>query len=127
MKASTREWIAKAEEDFAVATSLARRRKKPLWGPLAFHAQQCVEKYLKVRLNEAGVSFGKTHNLEQLLVLALPSEPLWAAFQPAFAQVTQFAVEPRYPGFNVTKPEARQALGHCRRFRLEARQGFGLS
>jgi hypothetical protein len=31
MKASTREWIAKAEEDFAAAEALARLRKKPLW------------------------------------------------------------------------------------------------
>lgn len=31
MKASTREWVAKAEEDFVVATTLARPRKKPLW------------------------------------------------------------------------------------------------
>jgi HEPN domain-containing protein len=47
MKASTREWIARAEEDFQVATTLIRPRKKPLWGPVCFHAQQCVEKYLK--------------------------------------------------------------------------------
>ncbi len=33
MKASTREWVAKAEEDFAVALTLARPRKKPLWAP----------------------------------------------------------------------------------------------
>lgn len=31
MKASTREWVAKAEEDFAVATILARPRKRPPW------------------------------------------------------------------------------------------------
>jgi|SRR5439155_24411745 len=76
MKVSTREWIAKAEEDFAVALTLARPRKKPLWAPLCFHAQQCVEKYLKARLNEASVPVHKTHDLEQLLVQVLPFEPL---------------------------------------------------
>jgi hypothetical protein len=30
MKASAREWMLKAEEDFLVATALNRRRKKPL-------------------------------------------------------------------------------------------------
>ena len=58
MKASTREWIAKAEEGFAVAKALTRPRKRPLWAPLCFHAQQCVEKYLKARLNEASIQLG---------------------------------------------------------------------
>ena len=75
MNASTREWVGKAEEDFAVALSLARPRKKPLWAPLCFHAQQCVEKYLKARLNEASILFHKTHDLEQLLNQALVVEP----------------------------------------------------
>src|SRR5688572_684342 len=67
MKASTREWVVKAEEDFAAATALARPRKKPLWAPVCFHAQQCSEKYLKARLNEASIQFHKTHDLEKLL------------------------------------------------------------
>ena len=67
MKASTREWVTKAEEDFALAANLARPRKKALWGPLAFHAQQCVEKYLKARINEAGGAIQKTHDLTKLL------------------------------------------------------------
>jgi HEPN domain-containing protein len=50
MKTSTREWTTKAEEDFDTAVTLARPRKRPLWAPLCFHAQQCVEKYLKARL-----------------------------------------------------------------------------
>jgi len=72
MKVSTREWIDKAEEDFAVATTLARPRKKPLWGPVCFHAQQCVEKYLKARLNEASLAFHKSHDLEHLLKSGAP-------------------------------------------------------
>jgi len=71
MKASTREWIAKGEEDFSAASTLARPRKMPLWGPVCFHAQQCVEKYLKARLNEASLPVQKTHDLEQLLNLTL--------------------------------------------------------
>jgi HEPN domain-containing protein len=64
MKASTREWVGKADEDFAVALALARPRKKPLWAPLCFHAQQYVEKCLKVWLNEASIPFPKTHDPE---------------------------------------------------------------
>jgi HEPN domain-containing protein len=64
MKKSTREWVLKAEEDLAVAMALVRPRKKPLWGPLCFHPQQCVEEYLKAKLNEASLQIHKTHDLE---------------------------------------------------------------
>lgn len=126
MKTSTREWIAKAEEDFAVAVSLARPRKTPLWSPVCFHAQQCAEKYLKARLNEAFVQFLKTHDLEQLPNQVLPLEPLWAAFRPALKRLTDSAVLPRYPGNFFTKPEAQRALKTCKAFRKEARLSFRL-
>jgi HEPN domain-containing protein len=126
MKASSREWIAKAEEDFAVAVALSCRRKKPLWSPLCFHAQQCAEKYLKARLNEASIQFFKTHDLEQLLNQVLPIEPLWAAFRPALKRLTEAAVLPRYPGNFFTKAEAQRAFKTCKAFRKEARLSFGL-
>lgn len=88
MKVSTREWITKAEEDFAVVNVLTRQRKKPLWSPVCFHAQQCVEKYLKARLNEASLAIHRTHDLEQLLNHVLTIEPLWAAFLPALKRLS---------------------------------------
>ena len=88
MKASTRESVTKAEEDFAVALTLARPRKKPLWAPLCFHAQQCAEKYLKARLNEASISLHRTHDLEQLLNQAAAVEPLWSAFRAALKRLS---------------------------------------
>ncbi len=127
MKESTREWVAKAEEDFAALTVLARQRKKALASPICFHAQQCVEKYLKARLNEASIQFPKTHDLEHLLNQVLAVEPLWAAFRPAFRRLTAAAVGPRYPGTTVTKAEAMRALEVCRSFRKEARLSLGLA
>jgi len=41
-------WVARAEEDYSLARS-ALRRKRPLTSGACFHAQQCVEKYLKAR------------------------------------------------------------------------------
>jgi len=67
MKRSTREWAAKAEEDYLAAVDLARRRKQPLWSGVCFHAQQCAEKYLKARLEEANLAIPRTHDLENLL------------------------------------------------------------
>ena len=72
MKASTREWVVKADEDFLAASALNRRRSKPLWNVVAFHVQQTVEKYLKARLEEAGLSIPKTHDLLHLLNLVTP-------------------------------------------------------
>ena len=127
MKASTREWVAKAEEDFAVAATLARPRKKPLWAPLCFHAQQCAEKYLKACLNEASVQFARTHDLEQLLNQAVVVEPLWGAFRAALKRLSDAAIVPRYPGSVVTKTEALRALTICKAFRREARLSMGLA
>ena len=126
MKPSTREWVVKAEEDFATAQALARPRKKPLWGRVGFHIQQCIEKYLKARLNESGTVFSKTHALDQLLNQTIAVEPLWSSFQPALKQISDFAVQPRYPGFVVTKSEATKALKIVRAFRKEARASLGL-
>ena len=126
MKASTREWVSKAEEDFAVALTLARPRKVPLWAPLCFHTQQCAEKYLKARLNEASILFHHTHDLEQLLNQALAVEPFWSAYRAALKRLSDAAVVPRYPGGVATKAEARRALKTCRAFRKEARSSLGL-
>ena len=126
MKASTREWVTKAEEDFAAATVLARPRKKPLWSPVCFHAQQGTEKYLKARLNEASMAIHRTHDLELLLNHVLPREPLWAAFRPALKRLGDVAVVPRYPGSFTTKAEAQRALKTCKSFRKEARSSLGL-
>src|ERR1700691_65874 len=85
MKASTREWVLKAEEDFLAAAALNRLRKKPLWNIVCFHVQQAVEKYLKARLEEAGLSVPRTHDLLHLLNLATPIEPLWSSYNSAFS------------------------------------------
>ena len=66
MKPITKEWIAKAEGDWASALREVRARKKPNYDSACFHAQQCAEKYLKARLQEASTPFGKTHDLVKL-------------------------------------------------------------
>ena len=82
---------------------------------LAFTPSKCAEKYLKARLEEGGITFGKTHDLEKLLSLALTVEPSWSVPHQDLIFLTDFAVEYRYPGSSATKAEAEgsnQALGH---------------
>src|SRR5262245_54171243 len=124
MKASTREWVAKAEVDFSAATILARPRKKPLWSAVCFHAQQCVEKYLKARLNEASSTVQKTHDLEHLLNQVVSIEPLWSAFRPELKRLTDAAISPRYPGNPFRKPEAQRALKTCKALSARCASGF---
>ena len=126
MKPDTREWVGKAEEDFLAAIDLARRRTKPLWSSVCFHAQQCAEKYLKARLAEAGLPVTKTHDLETLLDLLIPLEPAWASLRTALQDLTDYAVDFRYPGHAATKSVARQAVVDCKLVRREIRTSLGL-
>lgn len=121
-KLITLEWIDKAEGDYITAQREARARKYPVFDVAWFHAQQCVEKYLKARLVEAGLAFGKTHNLS----LVLPVEPAWRSLQPALNALNVYAVDYRYSGYSATKTEAQSALKNCRDVWRVIRQAFGL-
>lgn len=126
MKPLTREWINKAEGDWIAAGLLFRARRKTNYDATCFHAQQSAEKYLKARLEEAGVSYGKTHDLVKLLSLVLPSEPSWSVLRQDAIVLTDFAVDYRYPGSSATKADAKDALHRCTKVRLMIRGSFGL-
>ena len=63
MKPTTREWVKKAENDFKVASLILRRRKDVVPDAACFFCQQCIEKYLKARLLEAGEGRQRTERL----------------------------------------------------------------
>jgi HEPN domain-containing protein len=125
MKPLTTEWVAKAEEDFLAALDLSRRRKVQLHNSVCFHCQQCAEKYLKARLQEAGAAIPKTHDLEVLLDPALPLEPLWSSLRTALQELTAFAVGFRYPGEEADRNDATRALENCRSVRKEVCMALG--
>lgn len=126
MKPLTSEWVAKAEGDFATAMREVRARKDPNYDAACFHAQQCVEKYFKARLQEAGCLFGRTHNLSALLDSLLPIEPSWEALRPDLRTLTVFAVGVRYPGESADNMMAREAVKLCRDVRRHVRLSLGL-
>jgi HEPN domain-containing protein len=88
---------------------------------------QCAEKYLKARLNEAGVRFGKIHELAMLLKLVSSSEPLWSGMEKELIDLTDFAVAVRYPGTFTNAAAAKEAFATCRRLRALARLSLGLA
>jgi HEPN domain-containing protein len=126
MKPITREWISKAEGDWAAANLLYRARRNANYDATCFHAQQCAEKYLKARLEEAGIAAGKTHDLAKLLLLILPVEPSWSVLRSELIVLTDFAVDYRYPGSSATKTDAKDAVKRCGTVRRVIRHSFGL-
>ena len=126
MKATAREWIEKAEADFLSANREYRARKKPNFDATCFFAQQCIEKYLKGRLAEAGRPVPKTHALSILLDTVLPLEPLWEAARPRLETLTSYAVLFRYPGESASRALAKTALVDARWVRSMIRTSLRL-
>ncbi len=113
------EWVAKGEADYASALRELRARKNPNYDSACFHAQQCVEKYLKGIMQARTIFFGKTHDLCVLLDSCLEKYALWESFRPDFKMLTQYAVLFRYPGESATKAEAREAVLAAAKLREE--------
>jgi HEPN domain-containing protein len=126
MKPMTVEWVTKAEADFATMERECQVEDNPNCDGICFHAQQCAEKYLKARLCEADITFGKIHDLVTLLEQTLDMEPDWETFREDLAYLSDFAVTFRYPGESAALESAHEAQRRCRRFRGVARKSLGL-
>lgn len=125
MKKTTAEWVRKAEEDLVLARQ-GSRSKIPVHNGVCFHCQQCAEKYLKGLLEELGLPVPRTHNLDDVLNLLLPSHPELRSLRRGLIFLTDFAVDPRYPGKNTIKRQAAAALRWANRVRTAARALLGI-
>ncbi|MFM7182289.1 MAG: HEPN domain-containing protein [Verrucomicrobiales bacterium] len=104
-------WLAKAQSDLATARLLIKGEERYL-DTGSYHCQQAAEKAIKAWLTAAEVTFVKTHSLEILLRLCLPSNPGFLQFLPHVVELTPLATEFRYPGdiFEPSPAEADHAL-----------------
>lgn len=121
----TREWIQKAENDLTNATHSLKLGKDCPTDTVAFHAQQCVEKYLKALLVFHRTEFPKVHDIEKLVrILHAGMLSDWALKEQRL--LTIYATLTRYPGSYepITLAEARQALRIARRVRGEIRRSL---
>lgn len=66
------EWIYRAEGDLKNATHVLMLRRQCPTETVAFHAQQCVEKYIKAALTFYEIEFPKVHDIEKLVRLLPP-------------------------------------------------------
>ena len=121
-----RPWIYKAEEDYRAALTLARKRKDPVPDNVCFSAQQCIKKCLKTFLVLQRKGFPKTHDLLELLKIALEVDPLLEAIRPNVRELLPYAVAFRYPGEEATNEESRRAVFAMKKVRDLLRQRLGL-
>lgn len=126
MNSPVNEWVEKAEEDFRVALSLHRLRRDPPHNAVCFHAQQCVEKYLKAILEKQGSVIRKIHALPVLLDQCAEAHPLLTAMRPDMVRLSVYAVEFRYPGESATVEDAKAAVAIMNKARADLRRALGL-
>lgn len=102
-------WLRYAGEDLKVAEMIVEHRQVPR--AACFHAQQCVEKAIKASLVFLQIPFRKIHDLE-LLCKKLPKDWTLAEDPARFSNLSDWAVEPRYPGDlpEATAEDAREAI-----------------
>ena len=120
MNPLTLEWIQMAEGDYASARHF-HQGQKSMYDIICFLSQQCIEKYLKAWLQENNVPFTKTHDLERLLSLILPSIPDWHVWQADFSAFSEDAIDFLYPGKYATAKDAAQAIHICNEVRQAIR------
>jgi HEPN domain-containing protein len=125
MKKATREWVRKAEADYQLAAKLDKEEEL-FYDQRCFLCQQSTEKYLKALLEEIALAVTKTHDLERLLNVLLPHFPPLRSLRRGLRYLTDFAVEPRYPGEWKTKREAKAALRWAGKVRDACRSLLGV-
>ncbi|MDE0482974.1 MAG: HEPN domain-containing protein [Candidatus Poribacteria bacterium] len=125
MNPLTLEWIEKAEGDY---TTVQLLQQSPISSKdvICFHAQQCIEKYLKAWLQEADILAPRTHRLEELLNLIVPIIPNWNSWHTDFSTLSKHAVDFRYPGKSATAENAEHAAKICNQVRQAIREALKL-
>ncbi len=116
----TLERVRKAETDYLMMKAAQQISAPDMEDQVCFHAQQCVEKYLKAWLQEANLRVPRTHNLNALLRLIVPTHPEWRAWRTDFEKFTPHAVDVRYEIF-LTAADATHAVRVCTEVRAAIR------
>jgi len=115
-------WVQKADNDLITAEHTLGLEENCPYDTICFHAQQCVEKYLKALLVLKWVDFPKTHDLVELLAM-VPSDIQLAVEVRELEEITPYAVEIRYPDdwLRLSRDKAARAVEIARRVRLTIR------
>ena len=90
-------WVEVAEEDLILAKHAFTLESNIPYRLIAYHAQQCSEKYLKAFLVSRLIDFPYTHNIEILVDLCERAVNIKEQLKDIFI-LSQYAAAKRYPG-----------------------------
>jgi len=110
-----KKWILKAENDLKIAKD-EMLTENPATDAICFHAQQCVEKYLKAYLISKDKETSKTHDILFLIKQCLLIDNEFNYLLELNADsLTSYAVEIRYPDdfYFPSLEEAKEAIEIC--------------
>ena len=114
MKAITREWLDRAQDDLNAAHALLNY--PDLTHVAAFHAQQVTEKALKAALEEYDLGLLKTHSLTRLLEV-VKSRLILRFDQDMLDRLEAVYIEARYSSelglLPYGKPTQKDAMEFC--------------
>jgi len=122
MNATIKEWVTKAEGDYATAGRELRASESPNYDSACFHAQQSAEKLMKALLIHLGVPAPKTHDLVMLDRLLAPACKEWSWPVEELRFLTHASIAYRYPGESADKEEAVTAFDIATRIREKLRE-----
>ena len=118
-----KQWMIYGHEDLRLARHALTLLSGCPYRLIAYHAQQCAEKYLKAYLVCHRIDFPYTHNISRLLELCEESSR-WPEKIYEAEELTPFAITARYPGEDerVTKKEALRAVDIAAKIRQTVRK-----
>ncbi|HXX34665.1 MAG TPA: HEPN domain-containing protein [Thermodesulfobacteriota bacterium] len=118
-----KQWMIYGDEDLRLARHALTLLSGCPYRLIAYHAQQCAEKYLKAYLVYHRIDFPYTHNISRLLELCEENSS-WPSKIREAEELTPFAITARYRGEDekVTKKEALRAVGIAAKIRQTVRK-----
>ena len=124
MKPETGAWVKAAEVDYRLAQRAAQTPAIP--EGVCFHAQQCLEKYLKARLEEAGREAPRVHDLGTLHGMIADLPPDLSSYTADLKAIGTFAVAIRYPGAEALWDDLTEEATQSERIMTEVRAAIRL-
>jgi HEPN domain-containing protein len=117
MKQLIREWLNAAGDDLITIENLLDN--PILTNIIAFHSQQAIEKSIKAIIEEFGIVFAKTHNLQTLLIRI--EEVILISFNELIiSELDRLYIDARYPGDLGLMPHGKPTLEEAKIYFQEA-------
>ena len=100
-------WFRKAESDLLTITNNLSAQNIPA-DSCCFHAQQAAEKYLKAYMVSRNIDFPKTHDLQLLIKLIIPTNLAFTEILSIAIGLIDYGITPGYPDL-LHEPELADA------------------